>query len=444
MLITKNTDFNYLSAVKFMLDRDISIVIADAAAVKRQIDLVFHHSHEREVEKDAGESPPAAPNHSVIGLVDNLILRAVSLSASDIHLEPFENFMAVRFRIDGILRPETNIKKNLIPAVVSRIKILSGLDIAEKRRPQDGRLRFAAENRTIDIRVSVLPTDFGEKIALRLLDKSSLKLGLNSLGFQGDDLQLFKKNIELPNGIVLITGPTGSGKTTTLYAALDYIKSADINITTIENPIEYNIEGVNQTQIKPEIDLTFASSLKAILRQDPDVIMIGEIRDRETLQIALRASLTGHLVFSTVHTNDSISTVARLVDLGAKGYLLAPGLKLIVAQRLVRKICPYCKTDDISPQERQAAARLNLPGHINVQAGTGCARCLSIGFRGRTAIYEMLPIDNEIAKIILNSDDRHEIMNVLEKRGLPTLRDKGIALIKSGITTPSEILRETT
>jgi len=442
ILISNKTDLNFLSVLKYVLGNNIVFEVADDKIVKEEIDGLEDRDQDKAI-SIKNDTIHAATDNSVIELIDETISEAIRLKASDIHLEPFENEMSVRYRLDGVLQPKGLIKKENVPAVISRVKIMSGLDIAEKRRPQDGRIRFGYENRTIDIRVSVLPTDFGEKIVMRLLDKAALRLDLNELGFNNSDLELLKRKIKLPNGIILITGPTGSGKTTTLYAALNFIKSSEINITTIEDPIEYNLEGINQTQIKPAINLTFASSLRAILRQDPNIIMVGEIRDKDTLENALRASLTGHLVFSTVHTNDAVSTITRLIDLGAEKFLLGNALKLIVAQRLVRKICPHCRTDDIDSNEQAAALALNISPDIKIYHGRGCDRCMSIGYWGRTAIYEMLPIDESIEKMISEGADRQTVLQYAKNQKINTLKDNGIDLIKEGITTTSEVLRET-
>jgi len=442
LYISNETDINILSAVKFSLEHDIDFNIIDDDELSGKISGLFQGA------AASGNNPVPDTasdiiDSSIIELIDGIISDALRHQASDIHLEPFEGWMMVRYRLDGVLQQKRTIKKENIPAVISRIKIMSGLDIAEKRRPQDGRIRFQFAERTVDIRVSILPTDFGEKAVLRLLDKAALQLDLGKLGFEGDHLSLLRAKIKLANGIILITGPTGSGKTTTLYAALNHIKSPGINITTIEDPIEYNLEGINQTQIKPEINLTFASSLRAILRQDPNVIMVGEIRDRETLDNALRASLTGHLVFSTIHTNDSISTITRLIDLGADRHLLQSTLKLIIAQRLVRIICPYCKTDRLDSNEKAAARALGLPQDIPLWQGRGCNKCLNIGYRGRTAIYEILDFADTAGESILEIDNSSDILNALKREGMVTLRDRGLQLINEGVTTPSEVLRET-
>jgi len=436
VLISKDTRSDILSLINFSLGHYPQYEISSEEEIQKQIDTIYKSN----INQNENQSAEEMPSSSVINLVDEIITEAIELGASDVHIEPFENSYLVRYRLDGVLQEKTSLDKNLVSPVVSRIKILSGLDIAEKRRPQDGRIRFSKGDNVVDIRVSVLPTDFGEKTVLRILDKSTLRLDLSLLGMRKDDLDIFKQKISLPYGIIMITGPTGSGKTTTLYAALNHIKSPGINITTIEDPIEYNLEGINQTQIRPEINLTFASALRSILRQDPNVIMVGEIRDKETLENALRASLTGHLVLSTLHTNDSFSTVARLKDLGADTSILKSSLKLIVAQRLVRKICPHCKTNDTPENEQAAASVLGIPID-KIKYGRGCEHCMGIGYWGRTSVFEILPIDAENARRIFEAGSSSAGLEIAGNRD--SLRKSGIKLIESGTTTPSEVLRET-
>ncbi|MFH2037175.1 MAG: GspE/PulE family protein [Candidatus Zixiibacteriota bacterium] len=443
ILVCHDTDLNILSVVSFQLEHNISYETVSPNELNSYLEQQSDETKDDMQTDKTIENEPEFIDDSIIELIDSIISDGIRLRASDIHLEPFEKKMDVRYRIDGVLQSRKTIERSEIPAVISRVKIMSGLDIAEKRRPQDGRIRFEYKTRTIDLRVSVLPTDFGEKIVLRILDKSELNLDLNYLGFEKSDLSLFKSKIKLPNGVILITGPTGSGKTTTLYATLNHIKSPELNITTIEDPIEYNLEGINQTQIKPQINLTFASSLRAILRQDPNIIMVGEIRDNETLENALRAALTGHLVFSTIHTNDAISTITRLVDLGAEEYLLRSALKLIVAQRLVRKICPKCKSQGDNESEKAALKALNVTDYFGFSFGAGCEFCHNTGYSGRTAIYEMLPIDESNSGKVLSDQLTSNSSQLYKELGVFTLRQKGIELIKEGITTPSEVLRET-
>jgi len=378
----------------------------------------------------------------IVREINSIILDCIRMGASDIHFEPGERELLCRRRLDGMLLEHKRITRERIAETLSRIKIMSGLDIAEKRRPQDGRIRFSVDGRTVDIRVSIIPTDFGEKAVLRLLDKQSLRLDLKELGFSSAQLELFVERIAQPNGIILVTGPTGSGKTTTLYAVLQHLKSPTVNISTVEDPIEYNLEGINQTQVKPDINLTFAAMLRAILRQDPNIIMIGEIRDRETLDIAIQASLTGHLVLSTVHTNSAVATVTRLLDMGAEPYLLASSLKLIVAQRLVRKLCPQCLTERLDEAYHAAARKLGITLGREARGSNGCSACGSTGYRGRTAIYELLPVDKEIGNAINNSASEQEVLTIARRNSFQTMAETAASLIDSGISSPIEILRE--
>ncbi len=435
VLISDEFDSNLLSVIDFNLGYRPEYILSSLA----EVELALNQSNQS-LGVDSNITIDRISD-SIITIVDEIVSEAIGFKASDIHIEPFETSYLIRYRLDGVLQEKRTLSKDYISPVVSRIKILSGLDIAEKRRPQDGRMRFEYQGNTVDIRVSVLPTDFGEKIVLRILDKSTLRLDLSLLGFKEEDLNLFRQKISLPYGIILITGPTGSGKTTTLYAALNTIKSPGINITTIEDPIEYNLPGINQTQIRPEINLTFASALRAILRQDPNVIMVGEIRDEETLENALRASLTGHLVFSTLHTNDAFSAIARLKDLGADDSILQSTLKLIVAQRLIRKCCNNCKTSDVPENERAAARALGVDPEAEKFAGRGCEKCMNIGYWGRTAIFEMLPLDINSANLIYSAKNYKEALALAGNK--TSLREAGVTLIRSGSTTPSEVLRET-
>ena len=379
---------------------------------------------------------------TIVREINSIVMDCIHRGASDIHFEPGERDLLCRCRLDGMLLENKRIARERVAETLSRIKIMSGLDIAEKRRPQDGRIRFPVDGRTVDIRVSTIPTDFGEKAVLRVLDKQSLRLDLKELGFSTSQLQLFVERIAQPNGIILVTGPTGSGKTTTLYAVLQHLKSPTVNISTVEDPIEYNLEGINQTQVKPDIHLTFAAMLRAILRQDPNIIMIGEIRDRETLDVAVQASLTGHLVLSTVHTNSAVATVTRLLDMGAEPYLLASSLKLIVAQRLVRKLCPQCLTERLDEAYHAAARKLGITLGREARASNSCSACGSTGYRGRTAIYELLPVEKEIGNAINNSASEQEVLTIARRNSFQTMAETAAGLINSGITSPIEVLRE--
>lgn len=374
--------------------------------------------------------------NSNVEFVNQIIIGAIKAGASDIHFESFEAAFRIRYRIDGHLREIYNLSKLRSAAVTSRLKIMANLDISEKRRPQDGKIRFPYNNSDIDIRVSSLPTSFGEKIVLRILNRSQVQLDLSKLGLNEQQFELFQKKIKLPYGMVLVTGPTGSGKTTTLYAALRQIHSVEKNILTIEDPIEYNLDGVNQSNVKPEIGYDFAGALRAFLRQDPDVIMIGEIRDRETAEIAIRASLTGHLVFSTLHTNDSISAITRLTDMGIEPFLVASSVRLIIAQRLVRRLCD-CKVE----MENTDPKHQTLPR--NIYQKNGCAKCSYTGYSGRTAIFEFFDVSENIADLISQKTSPPIIKKVSLENGFRTLRDAGFEKVELGLTTYDEVMHET-
>ncbi|MBL1214640.1 MAG: type II/IV secretion system protein [Ignavibacteriae bacterium] len=364
---------------------------------------------------------------SNIEYVNNIISDAIKCEASDIHFEVYKTGARIRFRIDGFLQEISVLPISKFTPILSRLKIMANLDIAEKRRPQDGRINFEYLGEQIDIRISSLPTSAGEKIVLRILDTSKVQLDINKIGLNDSQLKIFRKNISLPYGMVLVTGPTGSGKTTTLYSALREIHSVEKNILTIEDPIEFNIEGINQSAVKHDIGYDFASALKSFLRQDPNVIMVGEIRDRETAEIAIRASLTGHLVFSTLHTNDSLSAITRLVDMGVDPYLVSSSLRMIVAQRLVRKICTCNKK------------------HIrnNSNEESGCTICNNTGFRGRTAIFEILEVNEDLACLISRNESNSSLRDAVRKNDFISLRDSGMEKVEAGHTTIEEVLRET-
>jgi type IV pilus assembly protein PilB len=380
-------------------------------------------------------------NDSTITVVNDIIHEAIRLKASDIHLEPFEKEMLVRFRIDGVLQEMMTIPVERTPETVSRIKIMSRMDIAEKRRSQDGRIRISQHGRDVDIRVSTLPTDFGEKIVLRILDKESFDYRLESIGMDPTRLVMFKKAIQMPNGIVLLTGPTGSGKTTTLYGVLNFIRDPGINISTVEDPIEYNITGVNQTQVNLATGMTFAHSLRTLLRQDPDIIMVGEMRDQETAEIAIRASLTGHLVLSTLHTNDAASAITRLIDMGIEPYLVSSSVTMIVAQRLVRRICRNCKCEDASVSQETRKA-LGLPAQTVLYKGLGCSSCGYTGYKGRTGIFEVMPVSDSIRQLINKKSFASELRREAVKEGMVLLRDNALRALVDGTTSLEEAQRE--
>ncbi len=385
---------------------------------------------------DTSDSP-------VIRLVNLMFSQAVRDRASDIHIEPYQNSLKIRQRLDGILYDMLSPPKHVQSALISRIKVMANLNIAEKRLPQDGRIELRVGNKEVDIRVSTLPTSFGERVVLRLLDKSSVLLSLTDLGMPEDRFVPFTEQIHAANGIVLVTGPTGSGKTTTLYAALTSINNTDINIITVEDPVEYRISGIGQVQINPKINLTFASGLRSILRQDPDVILVGEIRDTETAEIAIQSALTGHLVFSTLHTNDSASAITRLIDMGIEPFLIASSVNAILAQRLVRIICPDCKESYVPDPD--AMRKLGFPEDVatgtEVFRGKGCTQCHFTGFKGRCGIYELLLMNPEMKNLVLNTANANEIREQGIKHGLITLRRDGADKVLQGITTIEEVFR---
>lgn len=374
----------------------------------------------------------------VIRLLNSILSEAVKERVSDIHIEPYERELLVRFRIDGILYEKLTPPKIIQDALISRIKIMSGLNIAEKRLPQDGRIRVLVAGRDVDIRVSILPTYYGERAVLRLLDKKKGILSLSDIGLGSYGVATMERMLSRTSGIILVTGPTGSGKSTTLYAALNRVNSSEKNIITIEDPIEYQIKGIGQIQVNPKIELTFAAGLRSILRQDPDIIMVGEIRDAETAEIAIQASLTGHLVLSTLHTNDAATAVTRLVDMGIEPFMIASSLSAVVAQRLVRTICPDCR-EAYTPVEQYAG--ITLPPLL--YRGCGCDKCFGHGTLGRTAIYEIMPVDQELCSMIIQRAHAGQIKEYAIAHGMKTLRDDGLARAAAGITTIEEVLRVT-
>ena len=369
----------------------------------------------------------AANDAPIIRMLNALLTQAAKDGASDIHIEPYERASAVRFRVDGTLRDVVQPNKALHAALISRLKIMAELDIAEKRLPQDGRISLRIGGRAVDVRVSTLPSAHGERAVLRLLDKGDVRFTLESLGMSGDVLAGFDRLIAQPHGIVLVTGPTGSGKTTTLYASLGRIDTATTNLLTVEDPIEYELPGIGQTQVNPKIDLTFAKALRAILRQDPDVIMIGEIRDYETAQIAIQASLTGHLVLATLHTNDAPSAVTRLTDMGVEPFLLSSSLLGVLAQRLVRKLCPACRRADDAGRWHPV----------------GCAECGHTGYKGRTGVYELMAADDAVRALIHAKASEAELLHAARRGGLRSMRDDGERLVRAGVTSLEEVVRVT-
>ncbi len=401
-----------------------------------------------ELWEDPEQLRDLASEAPVIRLVNHIISQALEVKASDIHFEPFRDLLKVRFRIDGVLHDIETVSKRLQPAITSRLKLMAKMNIAEMRLPQDGRIKVREGQREIDIRVSSLPTLFGESVVLRLLNREEVRLELETLGISADILGDFEKIISRPYGLVLVTGPTGSGKTTTLYGVMNRINAPDKKIITVEDPVEYQLDGINQIQIRPKIGLGFASALRNILRQDPDVILIGEIRDAETAEIAIQSALTGHLVFSTLHTNDAASAITRLQEMGVESYLLSSCLLAVMAQRLVRKICPHCGAAyDLPPgffeEVVQALGVDSTQAPSEVWRGKGCANCANTGFSGRTGIYELIQVDDEIRRLIVKGADSGSILSKARSLGMRTLRQDGLQKVLAGQTTFEEVMRVT-
>jgi len=455
-------DFITIDNLRKITNCDINSIITTKAEIIQAIDEfygpkdVFKEAIEKSYDK--GEKPAAieeigeeevlsldrliakAEEAPVVKLVDLIVRQAIEEGASDIHIEPLETRLRLRYRIDGILQEKPPPAPHLKLAIVSRIKILSKLDIAEKRLPQDGSFVMKLENKLVDFRVSTIPTIYGEKVVIRILDRTQLPLDLAQMGFEVNQLEVFREIIHNPYGAIFLTGPTGSGKTTTLYAALHEINTPDKNIITVEDPVEYRLEGINQVQVKPQIGLTFANSLRSFLRQDPDIILVGEVRDLETAEICVRAALTGHLVFSTLHTNDASSAITRLMDIGIEPYLLNPSLLLVAAQRLVRKLCPACK--EAYEPTKDIIKHLKVKKDLIFKA-KGCEQCRWSGYIGREAIYELIPIDSDIRSLITRRASAQEVKTLAKEKGSFTLWDTGIRKVESGITSVEEVLRVT-
>jgi type IV pilus assembly protein PilB len=453
-------DLITIDNLRHMTGCEINPIIATKADLQRAIDEFYgredllkdaisdsYELEEFKVEKTGEEQDLSldelisrAEEAPIVKLVDLLLMQAIKDRVSDIHIEPFKSKINIRYRIDGVLYEIPPPAKHLLPALVSRIKILSNLDIAERRLPQDGSFFVKVEKKGVDIRVSTVPTIYGEKVVMRILDKSATPLDLGELGFQPKELESFRKAIVSPHGLILVTGPTGSGKTTTLYAALNEIKSPHKNICTVEDPVEYKLEGINQVQIKPRIGLTFANALRSFLRQDPDIIMVGEVRDLETAQICIRSSLTGHLVLSTLHTNDAPSAISRLVDIGIEPYLTSSSLILVAAQRLVRKLCPECK------EAYEATPKIMSDFGIKQELlykPKGCDYCSHTGYRGRIAIYEIIVINDKLKEMISRGAGLGEIKSVVREMGVSSLTSAGIKKVEEGISSIEEVLSTT-
>ena len=451
-----------VDTVTVKLKKQVKIVLASAKDIQRAIEVIYHGTDiqeqklrdlvELEVSTEDDDEPDeqdvsakAAEDAPVIRFVDLLLSHAVKSRASDIHIEPQEKSMNIRMRIDGMLTDMVPPARKMQAAVIARIKIIAEMNIAERRLPQDGRFKIRAGDRDIDVRVSVLPTIYGEKVVMRILDKNAVNHDLDKLGFEPSLLEPFKRILKQPYGIIIVTGPTGSGKSTTLYSALNFLRDPKKNITTVEDPVEYRMGGINQTQIKPEIGLTFEACLRSILRQDPNIILLGEIRDKETMEIAMKASLTGHLVLSTFHTNDAPSAISRLVYMGLEPYLLASSLNLILAQRLMRKICDQCKEPVKIEDEVLRRMRLDPKDARNftIYRGKGCPGCHNSGYSGRVPIFEFLPMTREMRDRIAAGAGEVEIRKMAREKGFCDLLESGVSRMKAGLTTAEEILRVT-
>lgn len=449
-----------LDALKTLTGLNLKPVLASSEAIQREMkkrlgvgaDTIGTLDEEKGFEvvdeniDDTNLDEAAEDEASIIRFVNQVLKDAIELRASDIHLEPFEDEFRIRYRIDGVLQdiPVPAQLKRFQPAIVSRVKILSHLNIAEKRLPQDGRIKIRIEDSEVDIRVSVIPMLHGEAVVMRLLRQNSTLRGMGELGMDKRELNCFRNVLQLPHGIILVTGPTGSGKTSTLYTALNEINDSVRKIITIEDPVEYQLKGVNQIQVSEKAGLTFARGLRSILRHDPDVVLIGEIRDQETAQIAVQASLTGHLVFSTLHTNDAPGAVTRLVDMGVEPYLVASSLEAVLAQRLVRVLCKHCKVPDESPTAHALKIQLGIPAATTIYKSVGCRECRNTGFFGRQAIFEWMDTDNEIRQLVLKNASTDQIRDAARKGGMKTLADDGWRLVRMGITTVEEVLSVTT
>jgi general secretion pathway protein E len=462
--LSKPLDANALDNVSKMTGLPVRLAISTRAAITSVIDVAYEQrttvieevAEELDSQNidqlvdevaasddllDVVNRPP------VIRLVNDILFRALQLRASDIHVHPYEAKIQIRYRIDGILYDTLSLNRNVLPLVISRIKVMAGMDIAERRLPQDGRCSVRLGQREVDLRISTVPTSYGERSVLRLLDKSTALFGLNELGLSKDDLNKFDSLLTHSHGVIFVTGPTGSGKSTTLYACLNRINSAEKNVMTIEDPIEYQLEGISQMQVASKKGVTFANALRHVLRQDPDVIMIGEVRDIETARMAIQSSLTGHLVFSTLHTNDAAGALTRLLDLGLEPYLVSSSLIAVIAQRLVRKVCPDCKKV-AEPTDRElrelgigSSGSADNGGKFFV--GQGCERCFQTGFRGRTGVYEIMIINEEIQNLVYKRETAGTIKKIALEAGMQTLRMDGARKVLAGVTTISEVLRVT-
>ncbi len=442
-----------------LLESPVEVVVAGPSALRSAINRFYYEAAGLSPEESGPEFPEEgsasveteadllgrSDEGPVVEVVDTMILRAVRSRASDIHIEPYERELRVRFRVDGVLQEQNAPPRSMYPGIVSRIKIMADLDIAEQRLPQDGKARIRIGDREIDIRVSTVPTTFGERVVLRLLDPASMLYSLEALGMPEGIFRTIDRLLRMPHGLLLVTGPTGSGKTTTLYSAIRHIHDRRRNIITIEEPVEYQIGGIGQIEVKPQIGLTFAQGLRHVLRQDPDVILIGEMRDLETAAIAVRASLTGHQVLSTLHTNDAVSAITRLIDMGVESFLLSACLLAVLAQRLVRRICPECAEE--VPVDPDLARAIGLTAEesagLRPRRGRGCDRCGGTGYLGRIGLFELISFDRDVRRMVHDGEGEAALRELMSRRGMGTLRDDGLEKVRAGLTTLSEVVRVT-
>lgn len=460
--VTEPTNVFLIDEVKRKLRRDVRLVVTALSDINRAIELMTAGDSDIRVDEiikdmaeddvqvvketeidDVTDLEKAGSESPVIRFVNYLIFDAIKQGASDIHIEPKEKALKIRYRIDGVLFEAMNPPYTMGPAITSRLKIMANLDISERRLPQDGRIRAVVHDRKVDLRMSTLPTVNGEKVVMRILDNRSINVKLDDLGFSPNALTIWKNQIDQPHGIILVTGPTGSGKTTTLYASLRQMDAQKLNISTVEDPVEYHLSSVNQTQTHEKIGMTFAKALRALLRQDPDVVMLGEIRDQETASIAVQAALTGHLVLSTLHTNDAPSSVTQLINIGVEPYLISAALNAVLAQRLVRKICPHCKQQVEPSEEMREFLQLQGFSSEKIWKGVGCDHCRKTGYSGRLGIYEMMVMDDAMRDIVTRNPDVNQLRKLCRERGLVTLREDGFQKAMNGLTTVDEVLRVT-
>lgn len=456
-------DMDAIDSISHVIQRSINSRVAPLQDIEQAIHQYYEGAKAENVseifnQEDDPDAPPSEidlptgddgevseDEAPIIKYVHMVISEALKRRASDIHMEPLEKRFRVRYRIDGVLHEVENPPKRLQPSIVSRIKLMSNISIAEKRVPQDGRINIRVGPKVIDLRVSTLPTAFGESIVMRILDKEGLRLGLPELGFFSDDQATFERIISLPDGVFLVTGPTGSGKSTTLYSALNYINHPDRKIITVEDPVEYELGGVNQVQVRREVGMTFSAALRSMLRQAPNIIMVGEIRDKETAEIAINASLTGHMVFSTLHTNDAPSAISRLIDIGIKPFLVSAAVRAVLAQRLVRRNCPSCRAP-AEPDEKllqSLGIRPDQTAEATFMAGEGCAKCNGSGFRGRVGIFEMFNVNEELQQMVYEEASLVALRNKAREMGMRTMREDGIRKVLAGVTTAAEVLNVT-